>query len=64
MYDLRRAGGKLAENKQSPEASKALKSLFQDIEDLTVASRRKQIDLSQDAYSRAQADFDAFLKAI
>eukprot|EP00624_Nannochloropsis_granulata_P005426 evm.model.NODE_38444_length_19080_cov_24.654350.2 len=64
MYDLRRAGGKLAENKQSPEASKALKSLFQDIEDLSVASRRKQIDLSQDAYTRAQADFDAFLKAI
>ncbi|EWM23838.1 extrinsic protein in photosystem ii [Nannochloropsis gaditana] len=64
MYDLRRSGQKLAENKQSPEASKALKSLFQDIEDLTVASRRKQVDVSQAAYSRAQADFDAFLKAL
>lgn len=64
MSDLRRAGAKLAENKQSPEATGALKSLFQDIEDLTVASRRKQIDVSQAAYARAQADFDAFLKAI
>jgi hypothetical protein len=64
MYDLRRAGGKLAENKQSPEATTALKSLFQDIEDLTVASRRKQIDVSQAAYTKAQADFDAFLKAL
>ena len=36
----------------------------QDIEDLTVASRRKQLDVAQAAYTKAEADFDAFLKAI
>ena len=29
-----------------------------------MASRRKQLDVSQAAYTKAQADFDAFLKAI
>lgn len=43
MYDFRRAAGKLADAKQSPEARNILKSLNQDIEDLNVAARRKQV---------------------
>lgn len=43
MYDLRRSAGKLADAKQSPAAKAALKALNQDIEDLNVAARRKQV---------------------
>ena len=64
MYDLRRSGEKLADSKQSPEARNALKSLFTDIEDLTVTSRRKQPVEAQAAYNKAKVDFDAFLKAL
>lgn len=64
MYDLRRSGEKLADSKQSAEARNALKSLFTDIEDLTVTSRRKQPVEAQAAYDKAKADFDAFLKAL
>lgn len=37
---------------------------IQDIEDLTVTSRRKQLPEAQEAYTKAKADFEAFLKAI
>ena len=43
VYDLRRSGQKLADAKQTPQARESLKALFQNIEDLTVASRRKQV---------------------
>ncbi len=43
MYDLRRAAGKLADAKESPAARVALKALNQDIEELNVAARRKQV---------------------
>lgn len=43
MYDLRRSAQKLADAKQSPEARNALKAMFQDIESLNVAARRKQV---------------------
>jgi hypothetical protein len=43
MYDLRRSAQKLADAKESPAAHNALKALNQDIEDLNVAARRKQV---------------------
>lgn len=43
MYDLRRSAQKLADAKQSPEARNILKALSQDIEDLNVAARRKEV---------------------
>ncbi|CAM9667488.1 unnamed protein product [Phaeothamnion confervicola] len=61
-YSLREAMNTLGEGK--PEALAAAKAYYRDIEELTVASRRKQGATAKAAYERSVANLGKYLAAI
>jgi hypothetical protein len=62
LYDLRKSANKLAEAKGTPEAKAAAKSLFEDLEQVTVNTRRKDLPKATAAYEKAKVDFATFLE--
>jgi hypothetical protein len=62
MYDLRKSTNILVGNSAAGKAK--AEKLYQDMENLTVSSRRKQGDVAAASLKAVKADFDEIIAAV